>query len=129
MGKFDIEKLTRIPVEIDIASEFRYRDPIITDKCLTVLISQSGETANTLVGLREAKGRGGKSVCIYNVVDSSIARESDGVIYAHAGPEIGVASTKALIWTALKVPYCQVDCLESPCPLRNNETLSRSTPT
>lgn len=95
VGKFYIEKMARIPVEIDIASEFRYRDPIVTDKSLTVLISQSGETADTLAGLREAKGKGGKAVCICNVVDSSIARESDGVIYTHAGPEIGVASTKA----------------------------------
>ena len=95
VGKFYIEKLARIPVEIDIASEFRYRDPIVTDKSLTILVSQSGETADTLAGLREAKGKGGKSVCICNVVDSSIARESDGVIYTHAGPEIGVASTKA----------------------------------
>ncbi len=95
VGKFYIEKLARIPVEIDIASEFRYRDPIVTDKSLTLLISQSGETADTLAGLREAKGKGGKVVCICNVVDSSIARESDGVIYTHAGPEIGVASTKA----------------------------------
>lgn len=95
VGKFYIEKLARLPVEIDIASEFRYRDPIVTDKSLTVLISQSGETADTLAGLREAKGKGGKSVCICNVVDSSIARASDGVIYTHAGPEIGVASTKA----------------------------------
>ncbi len=95
VGKFYIEKLARIPVEIDIASEFRYRDPIITDKSLTVLISQSGETADTLAALREAKGKGGKAVCICNVVDSSIARESDGVVYTHAGPEIGVASTKA----------------------------------
>ena len=95
VGKFYIEKLARIPVEIDIASEFRYRDPIISDKSLTILITQSGETADTLAGLREAKGKGGKTVCICNVVDSSIARESDGVIYTHAGPEIGVASTKA----------------------------------
>jgi glucosamine--fructose-6-phosphate aminotransferase (isomerizing) len=95
VGKFYIEKLARIPVEIDIASEFRYRDPLVTDKSLTLLISQSGETADTLAGLREAKGKGGKVVCICNVVDSSIARESDGVIYTHAGPEIGVASTKA----------------------------------
>ncbi|MEA3543821.1 MAG: glutamine--fructose-6-phosphate transaminase (isomerizing), partial [Thermodesulfobacteriota bacterium] len=95
VGKFYIEKLARLPVEIDIASEFRYRDPIVTDKSLTLLISQSGETADTLAGLREAKSKGGKVVCICNVVDSSIARESDGVIYTHAGPEIGVASTKA----------------------------------
>ncbi|PNU20275.1 glutamine--fructose-6-phosphate transaminase (isomerizing) [Geothermobacter hydrogeniphilus] len=95
VGKFYIEKLARIPVEVDIASEFRYRDPIVDEETLTLLISQSGETADTLAGLREAKGKGGRTVCICNVVDSSIARESDGVIYTHAGPEIGVASTKA----------------------------------
>ncbi len=95
VGKFYIEKLCRIPVEVDIASEFRYRDPIVSDKTLTLLISQSGETADTLAALREVHGKGGKAMCICNVVDSSIARESDGVIYTHAGPEIGVASTKA----------------------------------
>ncbi len=95
VGKFYIEKLARIPVEIDIASEFRYRDPIITENSLTLLISQSGETADTLAALHEAKGKGGKVVCICNVVDSSISRASDGVVYTHAGPEIGVASTKA----------------------------------
>ena len=95
VGKFYLEKLARIPVEIDIASEFRYRDPIVPENSLTVLISQSGETADTLAALREARSKGGKTVCICNVVDSSIARESDGVIYTHAGPEIGVASTKA----------------------------------
>ena len=84
-----------MPVEVDIASEFRYRDPIVTGRTLTVLISQSGETADTLAALREAKGKQGKTVAICNVVESSIARESDGVIYTHAGPEIGVASTKA----------------------------------
>ena len=95
VGKFLIEKLARIPVEVDIASEFRYRDPIVDAGTLTVLISQSGETADTLAALREAKGKQAKTVTICNVVDSSIARESDGVIYTHAGPEIGVASTKA----------------------------------
>jgi glucosamine--fructose-6-phosphate aminotransferase (isomerizing) len=95
VGKFLIEKLARIPVEVDIASEFRYRDPIIDEGTLSVLVSQSGETADTLAALREAKGKKGKAVAICNVVDSSIARESDGVIYTHAGPEIGVASTKA----------------------------------
>lgn len=95
IGKFYIEKLARLQVEIDIASEFRYRDPIVSENSLTILISQSGETADTLAGLREAKGKGGKTLCICNVVDSSISRESDGVIYTHAGPEIGVASTKA----------------------------------
>lgn len=95
VAKFYIEKLARIQVEVDIASEFRYRDPIVSDKSLTILLSQSGETADTLAGLREAKGKNGKTLCVCNVVGSSIARESDGVIYTHAGPEIGVASTKA----------------------------------
>ncbi|MDT8440078.1 MAG: glutamine--fructose-6-phosphate transaminase (isomerizing) [Desulfuromonadales bacterium] len=95
VGKFLIEKLVRLPVEVDIASEFRYRDPVITPRTLTVVISQSGETADTLAALREAQTRGGKVVAICNVVESSIARASDGVIYTHAGPEIGVASTKA----------------------------------
>ncbi|ABA90168.1 glutamine--fructose-6-phosphate aminotransferase [Syntrophotalea carbinolica DSM 2380] len=94
-GKFLIEKLARLSVEVDIASEFRYRDPLVDERTLTVLISQSGETADTLAALREAKGKGGATVAICNVVESSIARESDGVIYTHAGPEIGVASTKA----------------------------------
>jgi glucosamine--fructose-6-phosphate aminotransferase (isomerizing) len=97
VGKFLIEEHCRIPVEVDIASEFRYRKPIVNDKTLMVLISQSGETADTLAALREGKARGAKNVAICNVVDSSIARESNGVIYTHAGPEIGVASTKAFI--------------------------------
>ncbi|MDY0269091.1 glutamine--fructose-6-phosphate transaminase (isomerizing) [Trichloromonas sp.] len=95
VGKFMIEKHCRIPVEVDIASEFRYRDPIIGPHTLTLLISQSGETADTLAALREAKGKGGRAVAVCNVVESSIPRECDGVIYTHAGPEIGVASTKA----------------------------------
>ena len=95
VGKFLIEKLARVPVEIDIASEFRYRDPLVTPGSLTLLISQSGETADTLAALREARGKGGKTLAVCNVVESSIARESDGVVYTHAGPEIGVASTKA----------------------------------
>ncbi|MBW2519496.1 MAG: glutamine--fructose-6-phosphate transaminase (isomerizing), partial [Deltaproteobacteria bacterium] len=95
VGKFMLEKNACVPVEVDIASEFRYRDPLITPKTLTILISQSGETADTLAALREAHSKGGKVIAICNVVESSIARESDGVIYTHAGPEIGVASTKA----------------------------------
>ncbi len=95
VGKFMLEKFCRIPVEVDIASEFRYRDPIVSEKTLTLVISQSGETADTLAALREARSKGGKVVCLCNVVESSIARESDGIIYTHAGPEIGVASTKA----------------------------------
>ena len=97
VGKFLIEEHCRIPVDVDIASEFRYRNPVIDDRTLMVLISQSGETADTLAALREGKARGAKNVAICNVVDSSIAREANGVIYTHAGPEIGVASTKAFV--------------------------------
>jgi glucosamine--fructose-6-phosphate aminotransferase (isomerizing) len=94
-GKFMIEKLARIPVEVDYGSEFRYRDPIITDDTLTVVVSQSGETADTLAAQREAKQRGSKTLAICNVVGSMVTREAAGTIYTHAGPEIGVASTKA----------------------------------
>jgi glutamine---fructose-6-phosphate transaminase (isomerizing) len=97
VGKFLIEEHCRVPVEVDIASEFRYRNPVIDEKTLVILISQSGETADTLAAMRESRRRGGKCVAICNVVDSSIAREADGVIYTHAGPEIGVASTKAFV--------------------------------
>lgn len=97
VGKFLIEEHCRIPVEVDIASEFRYRNPIVNERTLLVLISQSGETADTLAALREGKSRGAKNIAICNVVDSSIAREAHGVVYTHAGPEIGVASTKAFI--------------------------------
>jgi len=97
VGKFLIEEHCRVPVEVDIASEFRYRNPVVDDKTLVMLISQSGETADTLAAMRESRRRGGKAVAICNVVDSSIAREADGVIYTHAGPEIGVASTKAFV--------------------------------
>jgi len=97
VGKYLIEKHCRIPVEVDIASEFRYRDPLISARTLVVPVSQSGETADTLAALREAKQRNGRVVSICNVVDSSIARESDGVVYTHAGIEIGVASTKAFV--------------------------------
>ena len=94
-GKFMIEKLARIPVEVDYGSEFRYRDPIVTDDTLTVVISQSGETADTLAAQREAKSKGSKTLAICNVVGSMITREAAGTIITHAGPEIGVASTKA----------------------------------
>jgi glucosamine--fructose-6-phosphate aminotransferase (isomerizing) len=95
VGKYAIEALVRIPVELDVASEFRYRDPIIDDRTLAIVISQSGETADTLAGLREAKLKGAKVLSITNVVGSSVARESDGVLYTFAGPEMAVASTKA----------------------------------
>ncbi len=95
VGKYVIEKLARIPVEIDIASEFRYRDPILSEKTLTIIVSQSGETLDTFAALKEARRKGSRILSIVNVVGSSIARESDDVLYTWAGPEIAVASTKA----------------------------------
>jgi glucosamine--fructose-6-phosphate aminotransferase (isomerizing) len=97
VGKFMIETLAGIPVDVDIGSEFRYRDPLIDKGTLVVVISQSGETADTRAALREGKRKGCLSLAICNAVESSIARESDHVIYTHAGPEIGVASTKAFV--------------------------------
>ena len=94
-GKFMIERLARVPVEVDYASEWRYRDPIISSDTLTILISQSGETADTIGAQREAKAKGSKTLAICNVVGSMVTREAAGTIYTHAGPEIGVASTKA----------------------------------
>jgi glucosamine--fructose-6-phosphate aminotransferase (isomerizing) len=94
-GKFMIEKLARIPVEVDYGSEFRYRDPIVSKDMLTVVISQSGETADTLAAQREAKQKGSKTLAVCNVVGSMITREAAGTLMTHAGPEIGVASTKA----------------------------------
>ena len=94
IGKRLIEKWARIPVEVDVSSEFRYRDPIVDAGTLVVAISQSGETTDTMAALREARERGARVVAIANVVGSSITREADGVIYTHAGPEIGVAATK-----------------------------------
>ena len=94
-GKFMIEQLGQLPVEVDYGSEFRYRDPILSDKTLTVLISQSGETADTLAAQREAISKGSKTLAICNVLGSMLTREAAGTVYTHAGPEIGVASTKA----------------------------------
>mgnify|MGYP001252522914 CR=1 FL=1 len=95
VAKNIIEKLCKIPVEVDIASEFRYRDPIIDDKTLCIYISQSGETADTIAALKLAKSKGAKTLAVSNVIGSSITREADYTIYTHAGPEIAVASTKA----------------------------------
>jgi glucosamine--fructose-6-phosphate aminotransferase (isomerizing) len=95
VGKYVLEELTRIPIEVDLASEFRYRNPIIDDKTLVIIISQSGETADTLAALRAAKKKGARILSIVNVVGSSIANESDDVLYTWAGPEISVATTKA----------------------------------
>jgi glucosamine--fructose-6-phosphate aminotransferase (isomerizing) len=94
VGKFLIENVARIPCEVDLASEFRYREPVVSAKDLVVAISQSGETLDTLCAVKEAKARGARALAICNVVDSAIARASDLVLYTHAGPEIGVASTK-----------------------------------
>ena len=95
IGEYMLEELARIPVEVEYASEFRYRNPIVTPKTLAIVISQSGETMDTLWAMREAKMKGARALGICNVVGSTIARESDGGVYTHAGPEIGVASTKA----------------------------------
>jgi len=94
VGKYYLEQLLGLPVEVDVASEFRYRNPLVDDRTLTIIISQSGETADTLAALREAKRRGSPVLAIVNVVGSTIARESDHVLYTHAGPEIAVATTK-----------------------------------
>jgi len=95
IGKYLIESLAHLPVEVDYGSEYRYRNPIVGRKTLAVVITQSGETADTLAALREAKGKGARSLAICNVVGSMVTRESEGTVYTHAGPEIGVASTKA----------------------------------
>ena len=95
MGKYSVEKLARIPVEVDIASEFRYRNPLVTEKSLVIVLSQSGETADTLAVLRDCNKIGAKTLVVTNVVGSTMSREADHVIYTMAGPEISVASTKA----------------------------------
>lgn len=95
VGKYAIEKFAKIPVEVDVASEFRYRDPFVDENTLFIAVSQSGETLDTLAALREAKSKGARVLSVVNVVGSSVARESDDVFYTWAGPEIAVASTKA----------------------------------
>src|SRR4028119_951387 len=92
IGEMMIEELCRIPVSVEYASEYRYRNPIVNERTLCIVISQSGETADTLAAMREAKRRGARTLGIVNVVGSTIAREDDGGIYLHAGPEIGGAS-------------------------------------
>jgi len=104
IGKYVIEKLTRIPVDVEVASEFRYHDPIISENDLTIVISQSGETADTLAALKEAKNKNSKILSVVNVVGSTIANASDEVLYTWAGPEIAVATTKAYS-TQLSVMY------------------------
>src|SRR6184192_4106871 len=94
-GQYMIQELTNIPVDVDYASEFEYRNPLIGGGELTIVITQSGETADTTAAQREAKKKGSRTIAISNVMDSTIAREADGVLYTHAGPEISIASTKA----------------------------------
>jgi glucosamine--fructose-6-phosphate aminotransferase (isomerizing) len=114
IGKLMIERYTKIPVEVDIASEFRYRSPLVPKNCLAIAISQSGETADTLAAMKQSKEKGAKVLAICNAVGSSATRESDGVIYTCAGPEIGVASTKAfttqlaaLYLFTMKLAFCK----------------------
>ena len=95
IGEYMLEEMARVPVEVEYASEFRYRNPVVDQRTLVIGISQSGETADTLAAIREAKRRGARTIGLVNVVGSTIAREVDGGIYLHAGPEVGVASTKA----------------------------------
>ncbi|HYL80665.1 MAG TPA: glutamine--fructose-6-phosphate transaminase (isomerizing), partial [Candidatus Acidoferrum sp.] len=94
IGKFLIEELCRLPVDVDYSSEFRYRDPVVASRTLVMAVSQSGETLDTLAGIKEARQRGCPTFAVCNVVGSSLTREVDGVLYTHAGPEIGVAATK-----------------------------------
>ena len=104
VGKYVIEDIARVPVNVDIASEFRYRNPIVGEGDLVIIISQSGETADSLAAMRLAKQKGAKTLAIVNAKGSSIAREADMLIYTLAGPEISVPSTKAYI-TQLSVMY------------------------
>jgi len=128
VGKYYIEKLVRIPVEVDIASEFRYREPIIDDRTLMIVVSQSGETSDTLAALKEAKRLGAKTLAITNVVGSSIAREADQVIYTWAGPEIAVASTKAYttqLITMFMLAMYMAEIKETITPQRTKELLTK----
>ena len=118
VGKFLLEKLCRIPTEVDIASEFRYRDPIIDEKTLCIYVSQSGETADTIAALKLSKAKGAKTLAISNVIGSSITREADYTIYTHAGPEIAVASTKAytsqvVLFAVLAIHFAELLGLEN----------------
>ncbi|MCR4426844.1 MAG: glutamine--fructose-6-phosphate transaminase (isomerizing) [Firmicutes bacterium] len=109
VGRYVIESLARIPTEVDLASEFRYRDPMVGPNTLAIVVSQSGETADTLAGLREAKRKGARVIAITNVVGSSVSREADHVIYTWAGPEIAVASTKAYLTQLVALTLLGID--------------------
>jgi glucosamine--fructose-6-phosphate aminotransferase (isomerizing) len=121
VGKFMIEELAKISVEVDYGSEYRYRDPIVNNKSLAVAITQSGETADTLAALREAKGKGARSLAICNVVGSMATREAEGTIYTHAGPEIGVASTKAFTTQLVALYLFAIKLAEVRKTLTQNE--------
>ncbi len=118
LGKFLIEQSTRLPVEVDYASEYRYRQPIVDEKTLTVVVTQSGETADTLAALREARDQGATTLAICNVMGSMATREADGTLYTYAGPEIGVASTKAFTsqLTALHLLALQLATVHETLP-------------
>ena len=97
VAKYAIERWAKIPAEVDIASEFRYRDPVLDDRTLAVGVSQSGESLDTLMAMREARRLGARTLAVSNVVDSSMARESDGALYTRAGPEVCVCATKTFV--------------------------------
>jgi glucosamine--fructose-6-phosphate aminotransferase (isomerizing) len=133
VAKYAFERWTRLPVEVDIASEFRYRDPVLHDKALVVGVSQSGESVDTIEALREARRAGARVVVVTNVVDSSMAREAQGVLYTHAGPEISVAATKTFVaqiaaLELLGLRIAQVRCSLSPEQVAAELVALRSTP-
>ncbi|AKA71484.1 glutamine--fructose-6-phosphate transaminase (isomerizing) [Clostridium scatologenes] len=121
VGKYVIEKLARIPVEVEVASEFRYRDPIINERTLMIVVSQSGETADTLAALREAKANGARVIAVTNVVGSSVSREADDVLYTWAGPEIAVASTKAYVTQLIAMYIIALFFAENKKTLKESE--------
>ena len=122
VAKYAIEHWVRIPVEVELAHEFRYRDPILTHRTLVVAISQSGETMDTLMALRHAREQGSRVLAICNTQGSSIPRESDAVLYTHAGPEIAVASTKAFV---AQIVAAYMLCLLYTSPSPRDRTRSR----
>ncbi len=122
VGKYAIEKWARLPTQVDIASEFRYRDPILDDGTLTIGVSQSGETVDTLQGLREARSLGSKILVVSNVVDSSMAREADGVLYTRAGPEVGVAATKTYLTQIVALEFLALVLAQARGTLSGTET-------
>lgn len=128
VGKYYLEQLARVPVEVDIASEFRYRSPLVDGNSLTIVISQSGETSDTLAALREAKRLGARTLAVTNVVGSSIAREADQVVYTYAGPEIAVASTKAYTTQLLAMLMLSIyiGCLRNSLDKKMAQSLVRA---